>query len=99
MGQSDTELCELVHTAVSLDGTAMLLRHDVIADRQPKAGALAGRLRRKEWLEQLVPDFGRDADAVIPNADLDRLAEIAGLADAEADAGCEGERDNWLSRC
>jgi hypothetical protein len=28
----------------------MLLRHDVIADRETEAGSLAGRLGRKEWL-------------------------------------------------
>jgi hypothetical protein len=39
----------------------MLLGHDVVADRDPQAGALAGRLRCKERLEQFVFDLRRNA--------------------------------------
>ena len=55
----------------------MLLGHDVVADREPEAGPLAGRLGREEWLKQLVLDLGRNADAVVADADLDRFAEIS----------------------
>ena len=63
--------------AVDLDRAAMLLGDDVVADREAEPGALAGRLGREERLEQLVPDLGRDAGAVVAHPDLDRLAEIA----------------------
>ena len=56
----------------------MLLRDDVIADRQAEAGALAGRLCREEWLEQLVFDVIRNAGAIVAHADLDRISDIAG---------------------
>src|SRR5689334_8473549 len=38
-GQSDSELSVLADTAVDLDRAAMLLGHDVIADRKPEAGS------------------------------------------------------------
>jgi hypothetical protein len=38
----------------------MLLGHDVIADRETEAGALAGRLSGEEWLEQLDLDLSRN---------------------------------------
>ena len=38
---------------------------DIVADREAEAGALAGRLRREERLEQFVFDLGRNADAII----------------------------------
>ena len=44
----------------------------------PRPGAFAGRLGREERLKQLVPDFGRDAGAVVAHPDFDRLAQIAG---------------------
>src|SRR5215472_2067628 len=56
----------------------MLLRDDVVADREPETSPFAGRLGREERLEQLVPDFGRYTGAVVADADFDRLAEIAG---------------------
>ena len=55
----------------------MLLGHDVVADREPEAGPLAGRLGREERLKQLVLDLGRNADAVVADADLDCIAEIS----------------------
>src|SRR5215213_6690821 len=51
----------------------MLLRDDVVTDRQTQAGALAGRLGREEGLEQLVPDLGRNARAVVAHRDLDHV--------------------------
>jgi len=55
----------------------MLLGHDVVADREAKPGPLAGRLGREERLEQFVFDLGKDTDAVVADADLHCLAEIA----------------------
>src|SRR5579863_9560162 len=77
-GQSDRELGELADAAVDLDRTTVLLGHDVIADREAEPGALAGRLGREERLEQLIPDFVRNADAVVSHRDLDRVTEVAG---------------------
>src|SRR6516225_8446243 len=76
--QADREFGEFAGFAVDRDGAAMLLRDDVVADREAETGALAGRLGREERLKQLVPDFGRDAGAVVAHPDLDRLAQIAG---------------------
>jgi len=55
----------------------MLLGHDVVADREAKAGPFAGRLRREERLEQLVLDLRGNADAVVADTDLDYIAEIS----------------------
>src|SRR5262245_10908734 len=43
--------------AVYLDGAAVLLRHDLVADREPESSAFSGRLCRNKRLEQLVPDL------------------------------------------
>src|SRR5438094_8265479 len=63
--QSDREFGKLAHTAVDLNGTAMLLGYDVVADRESKSRALSGRLCREEGLKQLVLDFGWNAHAII----------------------------------
>ena len=42
----------------------MLLRDDVVGDRQAKPGALAGWLRGEERPEQFVPDVGRDPNRI-----------------------------------
>src|SRR5689334_21308709 len=76
-GQSDGELSVLADTAVDLDRAAMLLGHDVIADREAKTGSLAGRLCREERLEQLVFDLGRNSHAVVADPDFDSIAEIS----------------------
>ena len=39
-----------------------------------KAGTLAGRLRRKERIEDLFPDLGRNPCAIITDADFDMFA-------------------------
>jgi len=46
--QADRELGELAKHTVDLDRSAMPLRDNVIADRQPQPGALTGRLGCKE---------------------------------------------------
>jgi hypothetical protein len=53
--QPHRELGEVTGFAVDRDGAAVLLRYYLVADRQPKPGALAGRLGREERLEQLPP--------------------------------------------
>jgi hypothetical protein len=54
----------------------VLLGHDVVADREAEAGSLASRFGRKERLKELVLDLGWNADAVVADADLDRITEI-----------------------
>src|ERR1700693_5311499 len=71
------ERLTLTDPAVDLDRAAVLLGHDVVADREAEAGALAGRLGGKERLEQPVLDLGRNADAIVPRANLDDIAEVS----------------------
>src|SRR4051812_6823928 len=73
MWQADRELGAGARFALDRDCPSVLLGHDVVADRQAETGPFAGRLRRKERLEQLVSDLGRDAGAVVAHRDRDRL--------------------------
>src|SRR4051794_20851005 len=66
--QRDSEFGELAQLAIDFDRAAMLLGHDVIADRQAEAGALAGRLRCEKRLEQLFLVLRRYADAIVPHS-------------------------------
>src|SRR5439155_22118183 len=54
-----------------------LLGHDVVADREAEAGALAGRLCREERLKKLVSYLVGNAGAVVTNTDFDCIAEIS----------------------
>ena len=74
--QPNRELGENALFAVDRDRAAVLLRHDIIADRETEAGPLARRLGGEERLEQFVPDFRGNADAVVPHPDLDRIAGV-----------------------
>src|SRR6516164_5130051 len=76
--QPHGELGEVTDFAIDRDGATVLLRYDLIADRQPKPGALAGRLGREERLEQLVPVFQGNTDAIVTHPDFDAFAEFAG---------------------
>src|SRR5215467_6823724 len=76
--QPHRELREVTDFALDRDGAAVLLRYDLVADRQSKPGALASRLGCEERLEQLVPVFQGNTDAVVPHPDLDVIAEFAG---------------------
>src|SRR6516225_2795156 len=75
--QPHRELGEVADFAIDRDGAAVLLRYDLVADRQPEPGALAGRFGREERLEQLVPVFQGNTDAVVAHPDLDAFAELA----------------------
>ena len=76
-GQSDSELGELADLTIDLDRAAMLLGHDVVADREAEAGSLAGRFGREERLKKLVFDLRWDTDAIVADSDFDHIAEIA----------------------
>src|SRR5712672_2575384 len=75
--QAHGEFGEEPRLALDVDRTTMLLRDDMVTDRQAKPRAFAGRLGGEKRLEQLFPDFRRDPGAVVAHLDLDRLAEIA----------------------
>src|SRR5690242_3325752 len=77
--QPHRELGEAADVAVDCDRAAVLLRYNLVADRQPKPGALARRLGREEGLKQFLPVFLRNADAIVAHPDLDAVAELAGL--------------------
>jgi hypothetical protein len=49
--EADGKLGKLIGLAIDGDRAAMLLRHDVVADREPEPGAFAGRLGGEERLE------------------------------------------------
>src|ERR1700751_3126493 len=73
--QSPRELGEVTALAIERDGTTVLLRYDLVADRQSKPGALAGRLGREERLEHLVPVLWRNAYAIVRHPDLEAFAQ------------------------
>src|SRR5262249_17564169 len=83
------ELAVFANLAFDRNAAAVLLRDDVVADRQAKAGALPGRLGGEERLEQLVPDLLGDADAVVANPDLHRVGQ---LTCRDAERGIEAGR-------
>src|SRR6185369_13527790 len=74
--QPHCKLRERAGFALDRDRAAMLVGDDVIADRQPKSGPLAGRLGREERLEEFILDVGWNAGPVVPDLDLDRTAQI-----------------------
>src|SRR5215471_5153325 len=53
----------------------MLLHYDVVSDGQAKAGPLSSGFCREERIEHLFLDLGRNADAVVANRDLYKVAE------------------------
>src|SRR5215831_17755421 len=74
--QPHGELGELADFAVNGDRAAMLQGYDLVADRQAEPSALAGRLGREERLEQLLPVFPGNADAVVAHPDLDGITRF-----------------------
>src|SRR6516165_8650508 len=75
--QAHGELGELADFALDRDRAAVLQGYDLIADRQAKPGALAGRLGGEERLKQLLPVFRSDADPVVAHANLDSIIDLA----------------------
>ena len=54
----------------------MLLHDDVVRHRETKAGSFTGWLRREERVEYLFLNFGRDAGAVVADANFDGGSEV-----------------------
>src|SRR3974377_610469 len=59
------ELGEVAGFVIDCDGAAMLLGYDLVADRQAKSRTFAGRLGRKEGLEQFLPILRRNTDPIV----------------------------------
>ena len=76
--QAHREFGEVTNFAVDRDGAAVLLGYNLVADRQPKPSALAGRLCREERLKQFIPVFYRNTDAIVTHPNLDAFAKLAG---------------------
>src|SRR5215470_16946910 len=71
------ELGEVTDFAVDRDRAPVLLGYDLVAYGQAKPRALTRRLGGEEGLEQLLPVFRRNADAVVAHPDLDGTADFA----------------------
>jgi hypothetical protein len=56
----------------------MLLDDDVVTNREPKPGALAGRFRRKKWIKHLIFHVSRNTAAIVANPNLNVVAEVLG---------------------
>ena len=54
----------------------MLLDDDVVTDREAEPGAFSGRLRREERIEDLLFHLGRNAGAVVTDADFHTVAKV-----------------------
>ena len=54
----------------------MLLHDDVVRHRETKAGSFTGWLGREERVEHLFLHLGRDAGAVVANANFDGGSEV-----------------------
>jgi hypothetical protein len=77
--QYDLELSEKSGLRLNVDAAAMLLYDDVVAHRQAKPGAFAGRLSREERVEYFVFDPFRDASPVIANTDFNLVLRDSSL--------------------
>src|SRR5260370_36543373 len=78
--QNDREFRELTWRRVHLDPAAVLLHDDVVAHREAKAGAFAGRLGGEKRIEHLCLHLGRNPGAVVADAYLDAVPEISGCS-------------------
>src|SRR4051794_5951643 len=72
--QRDDEFREYAGFGVNVNSAAMLFHDDVVAHRQPKPGAFAGRLGREERIEYFFLNLWWDTDAVVTDADFDVVA-------------------------
>ena len=80
------------------------MSHDIVVKQHggtieavTEPGTLTGGFCRKEWIENLLLDVGRDARTVVPDADFDPVAEVSchcfqlrlkAIADRPCTLGC-----------
>ncbi len=64
-GQANHELGAYTHRRFPQLDLSSVLSHEVVAEGKAEAGALLGRLGRKERLENAIADVARDAAAVV----------------------------------
>src|ERR1700733_675293 len=76
--QNNPEFGELVGLGIDLYRPGMLLDDDVMADRQAKPSAFAGRFCREERVEHLFLHVGGYAGAIVADADFDTISEVLG---------------------
>ena len=74
--QNNPKFGERTGLGVDIDRPAMLLDNDVMADGEAKPGPFTGGFGRKERAEQLFPDLGGYASAVVANPDFNAVAEV-----------------------
>src|SRR5262245_43678675 len=74
--QAYGEFGEGPRLALDLDRAAMLLRDDVVADRQAEPRPFAGWLGREKGLKQLGADLRLNARPVVAHSDLNRLTKF-----------------------
>src|SRR5882762_5769798 len=77
-GNTDAKLRAATFLASDFD-QAMMVLHDSVRDGQPKSGTLADRLRRKERVENAIPDRLRDSRSGIPHGDNKRIVCLGRL--------------------
>src|SRR5258707_2054605 len=73
--QRNNEFGKCARLGIDVDLAAMLFHHDVVAHRQAKSGALAGRFGGEKGIEHLLLYFQRDSGAVVANPDFDLVTE------------------------
>src|SRR3954470_6185947 len=76
--KDDSKFSELAGLSVDLNRASVLLDNDIVAQRKPKASPLSGRLGSEEWIEHLLPHFGRNARAIVANSNFDAVPKISG---------------------
>src|SRR5260221_10081518 len=85
--QRNNEFGKCARLGIDVDLAAMLFHHDVVAHRQAKSGALAGRFGGEKGIEHLLLYFQRNSSAVVANADFDPVAEgLCGRAQGRLEA-------------
>jgi hypothetical protein len=70
------ELGKLPRLGVNLNRPGTLLDENVVADGEPKAGSLTGRLGGEEGIKHLFPYLWRNAGAAVANPNLHFVTEV-----------------------
>src|SRR6516165_946989 len=74
--ENNSDFGVLTSQRIDLYRSRMLFYDDVVGDRQAKASTLASRFCCEEGVEHLFPYFGRNAEAIVANPDLNLVAKV-----------------------